>query len=148
MAGVEGWPAFCRDCLSDVSLSVAPARADAPADAPCPACGSTRILAHPELDKLTIAHMDCDAFYAAIEKRDDPSLKDRPLIVGGETRGVVSTCCYIARTYGVRSAMPMFQARRLCPQAVIPKPRHAYYSHVARQIHQMMEELTPLVETL
>ena len=137
MAGIESWPAFCRDCLSD-----------AKADAPCPHCGSTRVLAHPELDALAIAHMDCDAFYAAIEKRDDPSLKDRPLIVGGETRGVVSTCCYIARTYGVRSAMPMFQAKRLCPQAVILKPRHSHYSAVARQIRQMMEELTPLVEPL
>ena len=108
------WPAFCRDCL-----------ADAAPDAPCPACGGTRILAHPELDTLAIAHLDCDAFYAAIEKRDDPSLKDKPLIVGGEVRGVVSTACYIARKYGVRSAMPMFQAKKLCPQAVILKPRHS-----------------------
>ena len=137
MAGVENWPAFCRDCLSDVA-----------GDGACPLCGSTRVLAHPELDRLTIAHMDCDAFYAAIEKRDDPSLNDKPLIVGGETRGVVSTCCYIARKYGVRSAMPMFQAKRLCPQAVVLKPRHPYYSQVARQIRAMMEELTPLVEPL
>jgi DNA polymerase-4 len=137
MAGIRDWPGFCRDCLSD-----------ARADAACPSCGSTRILAHPELENLAIAHLDCDAFYAAIEKRDDPSLNDKPLIVGGETRGVVSTCCYIARKFGVRSAMPMFQARKLCPQAVILKPRHAYYSHVARQIRAMMEELTPLVEPL
>jgi DNA polymerase-4 len=134
---LNDWPAFCRDCLSD-----------AKADAPCPSCGSTRLLAHPELDSLAIAHLDCDAFYAAIEKRDDPSLKDKPLIVGGETRGVVSTACYIARTFGVRSAMPMFQARKLCPQAVVLKPRHAHYSQVARQIRAMMEELTPLVEPL
>ena len=133
----EDWPAFCRDCLCD-----------AKADAPCPACGSSRIVAHPELDTLAIAHLDCDAFYAAIEKRDDPSLKDKPLIVGGETRGVVSTCCYIARTFGVRSAMPMFQARKLCPQAVVLKPRHAHYAQVARQIRTMMEDLTPLVEPL
>jgi DNA polymerase IV len=133
----ETWPAFCRECLSD-----------AKADAPCPNCGSTRVLAHPELDSLAIAHLDCDAFYAAIEKRDDPSLKNKPLIVGGETRGVVSTACYIARKYGVRSAMPMFQAKKLCPQAVILKPRHSYYSQVARQIRGMMEELTPLVEPL
>jgi DNA polymerase IV len=92
--------------------------------------------------------MDCDAFYAAIEKRDDPSLNDKPLIVGGEVRGVVSTACYIARKYGVRSAMPMFQAKKLCPQAVILKPRHSYYSAVARQIRGFMEELTPLVEPL
>ena len=137
MAGVESWPAFCRDCL-----------ADAWADQPCPACGSTRILAHPELNTLAIAHLDCDAFYAAIEKRDDSSLNDRPLIVGGETRGVVSTACYIARTYGVRSAMPMFQAKKLCPQTVIVKPRHAHYSEVARQIRERMQALTPLVEPL
>jgi DNA polymerase-4 len=133
----ESWPAFCRDCLSDAT-----------ADQPCPTCGSTRVLAHPELDTLSIAHMDCDAFYAAIEKRDDPSLNDKPLIVGGEVRGVVSTACYIARTYGVRSAMPMFQARKLCPHAVVVKPRHSYYSAVARQIRGFMEELTPLVEPL
>jgi DNA polymerase-4 len=132
----EAWPGFCRDCLSDA------------AEVPCPTCGSTRILTHPELDSLTIAHLDCDAFYAAIEKRDDPSLKDKPLLVGGETRGVVSTCCYIARQYGVRSAMPMFQARKLCPHAVVLKPRHAYYSQVARQIRGMMQALTPLVEPL
>ena len=136
MAGVEAWPGFCRDCLSDA------------AEAPCPTCGSTRVIAHPEIDTLAIAHLDCDAFYAAIEKRDDPSLKDKPLIVGGETRGVVSTACYIARKFGVRSAMPMFQARKLCPQAVVLKPRHAHYSQVARQIRAMMEELTPLVEPL
>jgi DNA polymerase-4 len=92
--------------------------------------------------------LDCDAFYAAIEKRDDPSLRDKPLIVGGETRGVVSTACYIARQYGVRSAMPTFQARKLCPHAVFLKPRHSYYSQVARQIRGMMQDLTPLVEPL
>jgi len=136
VGGIENWPGFCRDCLTDA------------ADVTCPNCGSTRIVSHPELDHLSIAHMDCDAFYAAIEKRDDPSLNDKPLIVGGEVRGVVSTACYIARTFGVRSAMPMFQARKLCPQAVVLKPRHSYYSQVARQIRGFMDELTPLVEPL
>ena len=134
---MTAWPAFCRECLSDAT-----------AGEPCPACGSTRVIAHPELHQLAIAHLDCDAFYAAIEKRDDPSLNDKPLIVGGETRGVVSTCCYLARKYGVRSAMPMFQARKLCPQAVVVKPRHSHYSAVAKQIRAMMEALTPLVEPL
>jgi DNA polymerase-4 len=134
---LEDWPAFCRDCLSDARTG-----------APCPACGSTRILAHPELERLAIAHLDCDAFYAAIEKRDDPSLRDKPLIVGGETRGVVATACYIARRYGVRSAMPMFQAKKLCPQAVVLKPRHSHYSAVAREIRALMQALTPLVEPL
>ncbi len=137
MAGISDWPAFCRDCLND-----------AKADAACPHCGGTRILAHPELETLAIAHMDCDAFYASIEKRDDPSLKDKPVIIGGEKRGVVSTCCYIARTYGVRSAMPSFQARKLCPNGVYLKGRHAHYAEVARQIRAKMEMLTPLVEPL
>jgi DNA polymerase-4 len=131
------WPAFCRDCL-----------ADARPDAPCPSCGGTRILAHPELDSLAIAHLDCDAFYAAIEKRDDPSLRDKPLIVGGGVRGVVSTACYIARKSGVRSAMPMFQAKKLCPEAVILKPRTAYYAEAAREIRKAIRALTPLVEPL
>jgi DNA polymerase IV len=107
-----------------------------------------RILAHPELASLAIAHLDCDAFYAAIEKRDDPFLAHVPVIVGGGTRGVVSTCCYLARRYGVRSAMPMFQARKLCPQAVVIKPRMSLYVETARQIRRMMRELTPLVEPL
>ena len=147
------WPAFCRQCLSDASpYADSAARKDDSLqvrdDSRCPQCGSTRILAHPELEQLAIAHMDCDAFYAAIEKRDDPSLKDRPLIVGGAVRGVVSTACYIARKSGVRSAMPMFQARKLCPQAVVIKPRMAVYAGVARQIRAMMQALTPLVEPL
>ncbi len=137
MAGIADWPTFCRDCLSDAT-----------ADRPCAHCGSTRILAHPELETMAIAHLDCDAFYAAIEKRDDPALKDKPVIIGGETRGVVSTCCYIARTYGVRSAMPSFQARKLCPDGVYLKPRHAHYAEVARQIRARMDLLTPLVEPL
>lgn len=137
MAGIEAWPAFCRDCL-----------ADARPDEACPGCGGSRILAHPELDTLAIAHLDCDAFYAAIEKRDDPSLQGKPVIVGGETRGVAATACYIARTFGVRSAMPIFQAKKLCPHAVFIKPRIGYYADVARQIRAKMQALTPLVEPL
>ncbi len=129
--------ALCRDC---------PGRID---DGPrCPACGSPRIIAHPELFDLEIAHLDCDAFYASIEKRDDQSIRDRPVIVGGGRRGVVSTACYVARVRGVRSAMPMFKARRLCPDAVVVQPRMQVYSRVSRQIRDMMEELTPLVEPL
>jgi len=134
---VEDWPAFCRDCLSDM-----------PGQGACPACGGSRIVAHPELEGLSIAHMDCDAFYAAIEKRDDPSLDELPVIVGGGTRGVVSTACYVARRYGVRSAMPMFQARTLCPNAVVIKPRMSLYVEVAREIRKLMRDLTPLVEPL
>ncbi|HEV7959474.1 MAG TPA: DNA polymerase IV [Rhizomicrobium sp.] len=134
---LEDWPAFCRDCLADTDP-----------DPPCPQCGSSRILAHPELATLSIAHLDCDAFYAAIEKRDDPSLANLPVIVGGGVRGVVSTACYIARRYGVRSAMPMFQAKKLCPNAVVVKPRMSLYVETARAIRKLMRNLTPLVEPL
>ncbi len=130
-------PAFCRDCLTECP----PARR-------CPHCGSPRVLAHDELFSLSIAHMDCDAFYASVEKRDNPELRDRPVIVGGETRGVVSTCCYIARISGVHSAMPMFQAKRLCPDAVIVPPRMSVYVEVSRAIRAMMEALTPAIEPL
>lgn len=114
----------------------------------CPSCGSPRLRSHDELFSLSIAHVDCDAFYASVEKRDDPSLRDKPLIIGGRQRGVVSTCCYIARQSGVRSAMPMFKARELCPDAVIIPPNMAKYVEVSRQIRAHMDALTPLVEPL
>ena len=106
------------------------------------------MIAHDELWGLSIAHMDCDAFYASVEKRDNPALRDQPVIVGGGQRGVVSTCCYIARIKGVRSAMPMFQALKLCPEAVVVKPRFAAYTEASRAIRAMMEELTPAIEPL
>ncbi|MGB8364985.1 MAG: DNA polymerase IV [Rhizomicrobium sp.] len=130
--------AFCRDCLADAGDS----------QHRCRACGGRHILRHRELDTLTIAHIDCDAFYAAVEKRDDPSLLDKPVIIGGGVRGVVSTACYIARISGVRSAMPMFEARKLCPQAVVIRPNMAKYAQVAREVRRLMRELTPLVEPL
>ncbi len=129
---------FCRDCL-----------ADAPPQRPrCAACGSPRLLRHDELATLAIAHVDCDAFYATIEKRDDPALAAEPVIVGGGKRGVVATCCYIARTYGVKSAMPMFEALRLCPQAKVVRPNFEKYAKAGREVRQMMLALTPLVEPL
>ena len=131
---------FCRDCLAPGSGSTLPGR--------CPSCGSPRLRGHDELFALSIAHVDCDAFYASVEKRDDPSLRDKPLIIGGGQRGVVSTCCYIARQSGVRSAMPMFKARELCPDAVIIPPNMAKYVEVSRQIRRHMDALTPLVEPL
>lgn len=92
--------------------------------------------------------MDCDAFYASVEKRDNPELKDKPVIIGGGHRGVVSTACYIARIKGVRSAMPMFQALKLCPEAVVVRPRMSVYASVSKQIREMMLELTPGIEPL
>jgi DNA polymerase-4 len=130
-------PALCRSCLT---LTEASGR--------CPACRSPRLLAHPELAALAIAHLDCDAFYASVEKRDDPALRDQAVIVGGGRRGVVTTACYIARIKGVRSAMPMFKALKLCPEAVVVPPRMSHYAEVGRQIRGLMRDLTPLVEPL
>ncbi|MBI3673517.1 MAG: DNA polymerase IV [Rhizobiales bacterium] len=138
MESVTAMPGFCRDCLAAVTGDVRR----------CPACGSPRLLRHAELDDLSIAHIDCDAFYASVEKRDRPDLADKPVIVGGGTRGVVSTCCYVARIKGVRSAMPMFKALELCPEAVVIKPDMAKYARAGRDVREMMLELTPLVEPL
>jgi DNA polymerase-4 len=131
-------PGFCRDCLTPASAT---ARR-------CRACGSPRLLRHPELNVLTVAHIDCDAFYASVEKRDNPELADKPVIVGGGKRGVVSTCCYIARIRGVRSAMPMFKALEACPEAIVIKPDMEKYARVGREVRRMMQDLTPLVQPL
>jgi len=130
--------ALCRDCGR-------PAQRETRR---CAACGSPRLVAHAELGSLSVAHLDCDAFYAAIEKRDDPSLADKPVIIGGGKRGVVSTACYIARIRGVRSAMPMFKALAACPDAVVIRPNMEKYAAVGREVRQMMLALTPLVEPL
>ena len=134
-----GW---CRDCFAriDAGASEEPAR--------CPTCRSRRVVRHAEIDTLSIAHLDCDAFYAAVEKRDDPGLIDQPVIIGGGKRGVVSTACYIARAYGVRSAMPMFKALAACPDAVVVKPNMAKYVAESRRLRALMDALTPLVEPL
>ncbi|MGL4526452.1 MAG: DNA polymerase IV, partial [Aestuariivirga sp.] len=132
--------ALCRACLADHEVEVVPRR--------CSACGAPGLLSHPERDLLTLAHVDCDAFYAAVEKRDNPALADRPVLVGGGHRGVVSTACYIARTYGVHSAMPMFKALAACPEAVVIKPNMEKYARVGREVRALMQELTPLVEPI
>ncbi len=116
---------------------------DAPA---CPSCGHERLVRNSRLAELGIAHLDCDAFFAAIEKRDDPSLKNKPVIVGGGKRGVVATCCYIARLYGVRSAMPMFQALKACPDAVVIKPNSEKYRIAGLQVREKMQALTPMIQ--
>ena len=137
-APTDHLPGFCRDCLTG----------QAEGARRCRACGSPRLVYHPELYRLTLAHIDCDAFYAAVEKRDNPDLVDKPVIIGGGKRGVVSTACYIARIHGVRSAMPMFKALEACPQAVVIRPDMEKYARVGRQVRAMMEELTPLVQPL
>jgi DNA polymerase-4 len=128
---------ICRDCL--VAMV-------APGQARCSRCGSPRLLSHPESEALAIAHIDCDAFFAAVEKRDNPALRDRPVIVGGGRRGVVATACYVARTFGVTSAMPMFKALKACPHAVVIQPDIGKYGEVGHQVRRLMRELTPLVE--
>ena len=130
---------LCRDC----------AHWDERAGARCAACGSERLVRHPELAELTIAHIDCDAFYASVEKRDRPELRDKPVIVGHEGgRGVVLTACYIARKFGPRSAMPMFRALELCPHAVVVRPDMAKYRAVSGQIRSLFLQATPMVEPL
>lgn len=131
---------LCRQCLTLEPLSNTRR---------CTSCGSPRLIAHAELRTLTMAHVDCDAFYASVEKRDNPELADKPVIVGGSgKRGVVSTACYIARTYGVHSAQPMFKALQKCPDAVVVRPTMSKYSAVGKEIRERMRALTPMVEPL
>ncbi len=131
-------PALCRDCCSilpDAALA-------------CPSCRPGRVVSHPELFRLTIAHVDCDAFYASVEKRDRPELASCPVIVGGGKRGVVTAACYVARMYGVKSAMPMFKALKACPDAVVIRPDFEKYTKASRAVRVLMNELTPLVVPL
>jgi len=130
--------ALCRDCFWTGEAALER----------CPRCRSRRVVFHADLGRLSIAHLDCDAFYASVEKRDRPELRDQPVIVGGGRRGVVTTCCYIARLSGVRSAMPMFQARRLCPEAVVVPPDFAKYRTESRRIMGKLGALTPAVQPL
>lgn len=129
---------LCQNCLAKGNESVVR----------CADCGSAKVHSHPELFDLTLAHLDCDAFYASVEKRDNPALRDQPLIVGGGERGVVTTACYLARIHGVRSAMPMFKARKLCPKAAIVKPRMGHYREVSKEIRTLMLEATPQIEPI
>ncbi len=135
-------PWLCRDCFET-------GPSEDGVDSVCPDCGSTRVIVHDELDTLSIAHIDCDAFYASVEMRDDPSLKDKPVLVGGKGgRGVVMAANYDARKFGCRSAMPMFKARKLCPQAVIVRPDMKKYSIAGREVRALMLGTTPLVEPI
>src|ERR1700749_1176391 len=132
--------ALCRDCGGRAVALRGRSR--------CATCGSPRLVAHDELDALAIAHIDCDAFYATVEKRDRPELAEQPVIVGGKQRGVVLACCYVARLYGVPSAMPMFKALAACPHAIVIRPDMAKYRDVGRAVRAEMRRLTPLVEPL
>jgi DNA polymerase-4 len=133
-------PVLCRDCDWHAAEDTGAAA--------CPRCGEARLVRHAELFSLAIAHLDADAFYASVEKRDRPELAARPVIVGGGRRGVVTAACYVARRYGVRSAMPMFKALALCRDAVVIRPDMAKYAAVGRELRALMQDLTPLVEPL
>src|SRR3954447_5113312 len=135
---LDGPACFCRDCLRDLDFP----------STRCGECGSPRLVRHGQLPSLTLAHIDCDAFYATVEKRDNPALADKPVIIGGGKRGVVSAACYISRTFGVRSAMPMFKAVALCPSAIVIHPDMAKYVRIGREVRRAMQALTPLVEPL
>lgn len=135
---------LCRHCTTFFDGAGEPG----PEQIRCPACGAHELLRHPELATLAIAHIDCDAFYASVEKRDRPELRDRPVVVGGGRRGVVTAACYVARLYGLHSAMPMFKALKACPEAVVIRPDMAKYQRIGREIRQMMLAVTPLVEPL
>jgi len=128
---------LCRACSHEVEAGLA-----------CAKCGSYRQITHPELNHLSIAHVDCDAFFCSVEKRDNPALEHKPLVVGGGQRGVVSAACYKARLYGIHSAMPMFKAYKACPDLVVIRGDHSKYSREGRRIKDMMRDLTPLVESL
>lgn len=133
---------LCRSCLRSGHVGgLTP-------PATCPSCHSADIRVGRELFSLSIAHVDCDAFYAAVEKRDNPEIRDLPVIVGGRERGVVAAACYIARQFGIRSAMPTWQALKRCPDAVVIRPRMDHYVSVSREIRARMLALTPLVQPL
>ena len=131
-------PALCRDCY--LVADSLPHR--------CPDCGGNRVVRHRSLTGLTVAHIDCDAFYASVEKRDRPELAARPVIVGGGSRGVVTAACYVARMYGVKSAMPMFKALKACPDAIVIRPDFAKYTAASKHVRRLMNSLTPLVQPL
>lgn len=135
-------PWLCRDCFET-------GPSEDGVDSLCPDCSSTRVIVHDELDTLSIAHIDCDAFYASVETRDDPTLKDKPVLVGGKGgRGVVMAASYEARKFGCRSAMPMFKARKLCPQAIIVRPDMTKYFVAGQAVRALMQDTTPLVEPI
>ena len=131
---------ICKECMFQFNE-------ETPNDR-CQRCSSPRLLNHPELHDLYIAHIDCDAFYASVEKRDNPKLKNKAVIVGGGKRGVVAACCYISRIKGIRSAMPMYKALKACPEAIVISPNMHKYIQVGQEVKNLMHETTPLIESL
>ena len=130
---------LCRDCYSSMNHEAA---------SHCYFCQSPRLIKHPELGQLAIAHVDCDAFYASVEKRDKPALRDSPVLIGGSRRGVVAAACYIARTYGIKSAMPMYKALQKCPDAVVIAPNMKKYAAISKAVKAIMLQTTPLVQSI
>ena len=129
----------CRDCAQIYRALI---------NSSCLICGGRRFLNHPELLNLNISHIDCDSFYASVEKRDNPDIRGKPVIVGGGRRGVVAACCYIARIYGISSAMPIFKALKACPDAVVIRPNMDKYQIAGQAVRKLMQDVTPLVEPI
>ena len=132
---------LCRDCFAQSAR-------DADQDSRCPYCGSPRLVSHPDLFHLRVAHLDCDSFYASVEKRDAPELRLQPVVIGGGRRGVVAAACYMARQYGIHSAMPMFKARAACPHATVIRPNMAKYKAVGTEVRALMRQVTPVIEPI
>ena len=132
---------LCRDCAHIVENI-------APHAQYCLECHGKRLITHQEITSLNIAHIDSDSFYAAIEKRDNPALASQPVIVGGRHRGVVAAACYIARIYGIRSAMPIALALKKCPHAVIIPPNMAKYRQVSYEMRKIFMVISDIVEPL
>src|SRR3954468_6495284 len=108
-----------------------------------------RLTVEPPSRQRKIIHVDMDAFYASVEQRDNPDLRDKPVAVGGSReRGVVAAASYEARKFGVRSAMPSVTARRKCPDLIFVKPRFEVYKEVSLQIRAIFAEYTPIIEPL
>ena len=133
---------MCRDCFKFTQVD------NSQISRECFSCFSNRLIIHPELSKLSIAHVDCDSFYASVEKRDNKNLSNKPIIVGGENRGVVAAACYVARRYGIRSAMPTYKAKILCPELIVIPPRMKYYQKIGREIRVLIESVTPAFQPI
>ena len=139
---------LCLDCAKLYPCSTNNGKTVPVKPSRCAKCRSPRLRMHPELETLHIAHVDCDSFYASVEKLDHPELASKAVAVGNRERGVVAACCYIARSYGIKSAMPMFQILKLCPDIVIMPARMERYQEIGLQIRDLFKQTTPAIEPL